>query len=491
LNATKPNLDFIANNYPSVLLQASGQGVGMIWGESGNSEVGHLTLGAGRVIPQYLARINKAIETGDFFNNPAFLKAIEHVKQNQSKLHLAGILTSGSVHAFFSHIPRLIELTEKNKLPNVKIHLFTDGKDSGWKEGSSLLSKLMPYIKAPSVKLATVMGRDFSMDRNENWNLTEKAYNLLTAGNTDETTDNAVKAIEVHYEQGVHDNKMPRILVDPSGLIEDGDAVIFFNFREDSMRQLTRAFVEDDFKVFPRRKVQNLMVVEMVEYIKHPDILVAYPVPEINNNLPQMLSLYGKKQLHLAETEKYAHITYFFNSLNTEPYEGEDDVFIKSIRKAEEEPEMMANDITAKAIEQLQRNYYDVIFINFANADLLAHSGNLEKAVKGIEILDKCIGKLKDAIFEKNGILIITADHGNAESLTSKSGTPETKHNASPVPFYLVVKEYERPRSEEEIKLALSKTDGLIADIAPTILQILGIPKPAEMTGESLFRVLS
>lgn len=488
LNARTPNIDFIGANYPSALLQASGKGVGMTWGESGNSEVGHLTLGAGRVISQYLNRIGKAIESGDIFSNPALLEAVNHVKKNNSKLHIAGILTSGSVHAYFNHIPALIEFALKNELPNVKIHLFTDGKDSGQKEGASLLMKLTSYLNS-SVKLATIMGRDFPMERNENWELTKKAYNFLTKGEDAERTDEPIKKLEEYYSQDMHDNKIPPLLIDPSGLIEEGDALIFFNFREDSMRQITRAFAEDEFNFFQRDKVSNLLIVEMVEYIESPNVRVAFPVPVVKNSLPEVLSIYGKKQLHIAETEKYAHITYFFNCLQ-KSFEGETDSFIKSIREASNDPEMMAKEITDKAIEELGKDTYDFIAINYANADLLAHLGNLERAVQGIECIDTCIGRLKDAIFEKNGILIITADHGNAESLTYKGGEPESRHNPSPVPFYLVVKEYERPKTEEEVKKNFSNTNGLIADVAPTILEIMGIPKPEEMTGESLFKVL-
>lgn len=489
MNARKPNIDAIQANYPSVLLQASGKAVGMTWGEAGNSEVGHLTLGAGRVISQYLNRINKAIESGEFYDNPAFAGAIDHVRKNNSKLHIAGILTSGSVHSYFSHVPALIELAKRSGLKDVKLHLFTDGKDSGQKEAASLLAKLESYLENSSVKLATIMGRDFPMERNENWGLTEKAYNFLTGREEGEKVDDIIKKLEEYYAQDIHDHKIPLLVLDPSGFIADNDALIFFNFREDSMRQITRAFVEDEFSFFPRQKVQNLFAVEMVEYVINPNIKVAFPVPLVKNCLAEVLSTYGKKQLHIAETEKYAHITYFFNCLQNS-FPGEDDVFIKSVRHPENDPEMMATEITDKAIEEMAKDTYEFIAINYANSDLLAHLGNLEKAVRGIEHVDSCIGRLKDAIFEKGGILIITADHGNAESLTYKSGEPESRHNISPVPFYLVVKEYERPRSEDEIKQNFSETKGLIADVAPTILQIMGIPQPEEMTGESLFKVL-
>ncbi len=490
LNARTPNMDFIMANYPSVLLQASGKAVGMTWGEAGNSEVGHLTLGAGRVIFQYLSRINRAIETGEFFKNPTFLSAIEHVRKNNSKLHFAGLLTSGSVHSYFNHITALLELAQKNNIPQVKLHLFTDGKDSGLKEGRSLMLKLGEYIKNyPNVKLATVIGRDISMDRNDNWNLTEEAYNLLTQGKG-EKIDNIINKLEEYYLQGMHDGKIPPLVLDSSGMIEKGDALIFFNFREDSMRQLTRAFVEENLNTFERKPVNDLMVIGLTEYIENPNLLVAFPIPEIKNSLAEFLSINGKKQLHIAESEKYAHVTYFFNAFKNKPFEGETDIFIKSVRKPDQEPEMMANEILAKVIEELQRDFYDFIIVNFANADLIAHSGNLEKTVTGVEVVDSCIGKLKDAVAQRNGILVITADHGNAESLSYHGGEAETKHNLSPVPFHIVVQEYQRLKSQDEFQQILSGPNGLIADVAPTILEIFGLPKPEEMTGESLFKIL-
>ena len=490
-SAKTPNMDFILANYPTMLLQASGKAVGMTWGESGNSEVGHLTIGAGRTIFQYLSRINKAIENGDFFNNPAFLKAIDHIKKNNSKLHLAGLLTSGSVHAYFNHILALLELAKKNNISQVKLHLFTDGKDSGLKEGKQLITKLQEYLKTyPNTLIATLMGRDFAMDRNDNWDLTEKAYNLMTLGQG-EKIYNIIQKLDENYSQGVHDGHIPTLVVDESGMISENDAVIFFNFREDSMRQIIRSFVDDNIIDFSRKLVNNLLVVGMTEYLKRPNLLVAFPIPEIKNGLAKVLSLNNKKQLHIAETDKYAHVTYFFNCLQNEPFDGETDMFIKSTRKPEQEPKMMAEEILNKVLEELKRDFYDIMIINFANADLVAHSGNLEKAIQGVETIDTCMGKLKEAVLAKDGILIITADHGNAEAMAYKGGEAETRHNISPVPFHIVVHEYERPRTDEEVSAALSETNGIITDVAPTILEILNIFKPTEMTGESLFKMLT
>ncbi|MDP3793079.1 MAG: 2,3-bisphosphoglycerate-independent phosphoglycerate mutase [bacterium] len=490
-NAHTPNMDFILANYPTTLLQASGKAVGMTWGESGNSEVGHLTIGAGRTIFQYLSRINKSIENNEFFNNPALVEAINFAKKNNSKLHLAGLLTSGSVHAYFNHILVLMELAQKNNISQVKLHLFTDGKDSGLKEGKQLLAKLDEYLKSyPNVRIATLIGREFAMDRNDNWDLTEKAYNLMTQGQG-EKTDNLIQKLDEYYSQNIHDGRIPALVADPSGIIQENDSVIFFNFREDSMRQIIKAFVEENITDFERKSINNLLVVGMTEYIKRPNLLVAFPIPEIKNGLAEVLSLNNKKQFHITETDKYAHVTYFFNCLKDGPLDGETDIFIKSTRKPDQNPEMMANEILEKVLEELKRDFYDIIIINFANADLVAHSGNLEKTIMGVSTVDSCLGRLKEAVFAKDGILIITSDHGNAEALAYKGGEAETRHNISPVPFHLVVKEYERQRSDEEITASLSETNGIIADIAPTILEILNISKPEEMTGESLFKILN
>jgi 2,3-bisphosphoglycerate-independent phosphoglycerate mutase len=489
-NARKPNMDFIMANYPGLLLQASGKAVGLTWGETGNSEVGHLTIGAGRIIFQYLSRINRAIETGEFYNNAALLQASEHVKKNGSKLHVTGLLTSGSVHSYLGHIIALIEFAHKNNIPKTYLHLYTDAKDSGLKEGRSLLMKLNEHlVNYPNVKVATIVGRDFSMDRGNNWNLTEQAYNLMVRAIGEAAPDPANKLAE-YYAQGLHDNKIPPLLVDPEGIIRDGDALIFFNFREDSIRQTYKCFVDTEFEFFRREPFNNLLTVAMTPYLEDPKLPVVFPAPIVANGLTEVLSNNGKKQLHIAETEKYAHATFFFNGLKSEPYPGESDIIIQSTKKPDDEPEMMANEITDKVIEEIQKDAHDFIIINYANADMLAHSGNLQNTIRGIETIDSCMGRLKEAVFQKDGILIITADHGNAESVTSKGGEEESRHNMSPVPFFIVVKEYERQRSEEEIKIAFSDTKGIIADVAPTILQILGISKPAEMTGESLFKLL-
>lgn len=488
LSAETLNIDSIQQNYPSLLLQASGNAAGMTWGESGNSEVGHLALGAGRVVFQYLSRITKAISNGEFFENEMFKKAINHVKSNNSTLHLAGLLTSGAVHAYLGHLFALIDLAAKNEIKNLKIHLFTDGKDSGLKEAPALIKKLQDYIDQTWFgSIATIIGRDYAMDRDKNWEYTKKTYDLLVSGVGEKVFD-ITKKIEEIYNSGITDSKLPPLVIDEQGLIKENDAVIFFNFREDSMRQLVRSFTEQDFQIFPVKKFENIFVIAMTQYLDN-SLNVAFPIPIIKNGLAKVLNQNKKTQFHIAETEKYAHVTYFFNCLNNEPYEGEIDVFIESYKEYLENPEMRAFDITERVITSLNENPYDFYVINFANTDVLSHLGNFETAIKGVEAVDKEVGRLVQAVLGKNGIMIITSDHGNAEAMLYKlSGERETKHNDNPVPFYLIAKEFQRPRSDNDIASIMNQSSGLLADVAPTILELMNIEKPVEMTGESLLK---
>ncbi len=489
LNAKTSNIDYIQQNYPSLLLQASGKAAGMTWGESGNSEVGHLTIGAGRVIFQYLSRINKAIDNDSFFSNEVLTKAISHVHENNSTLHLSGLLTSGSVHAYLAHLFALVDMAKRNNIINLKIHLFTDGKDSGLKEAPVLIKKVEDYLLQVGIgKISTTMGRDFAMDRGKNWDLTKRAYELLTAGVGEKTLD-IYKKLDEYYFQDLSDSKIPPTVVDDTGIIQKNDSLIFFNFREDSMRELAEAFVDKDFGIFDKKELKNLYVASLTQYIENPNLHVVFPIPEIKNGLAEILSKNSKKQYHIAETEKYAHVTYFFNCLKNMPFDGETDFIVESVKNSLENPEMKADDMAKKVLSELDR--YDFFVINFANADTLSHFGNLETAVKGVQAIDEAVGKIKSAVLERGGAMIITADHGNAESLIYKSsGESETKHNDNPVPFYLIAEEFERHRFEQEIASSLSKASGLLADVAPTILELMNIEKPAEMTGESLLKLL-
>ncbi len=492
LYAQTPFIDSVQRNYPSLLLQASGKAVGMTWGEAGNSEVGHLTLGAGRTIFQYLSRINKAISDGSFYQNESLLGAVNHAKENYSTLHIAGLLTSGSVHAHMSHLFALIDLAAKNDFANIRLHLFTDGKDSGLKESPILIKKFQDHAaKAGVGVITTLIGRDYAMDRGKNWDSTRKAYDLLVRG-AGEKTDDILSKIETAYQMGYIDPDLPPLITDKGGIIKDGDALIFFNFREDSMRQLTRSFIEKDFSIFPVEKFDNLFVVAMTQYLEDPRLKVAFPLPEIKNGFAEILALNGKTQLHIAESEKYAHATYFFNGLNNASYSGETDILIESLKNHTLNPEMRALEISEKVTDYINRNQYDFYVINFANPDVLAHTGDLEATIRGIETIDSALKPIVDAVLKKDGIIIITADHGNAESMVyESSGEKKSKHEESPVPFYLIGKQFQRERGTEEIERSFSQINGIISDVAPTILELMGMPKPEEMTGDSLLRLLT
>lgn len=498
IQAKIPNLKEIEKNYPSCSLQASGIAVGLPWNEAGNSEVGHLTIGAGRVIYQYLPRISLEIKDGIFFKNPAFLKTIEHVQKNNSFLHLIGLISSGNVHSYLEHLYALLELARKNKIEKLRLHLFTDGKDAPLKEGTKILTALQEKLKNPDWKIASLIGRFFAMDRNQNWERTEKAYNLLTQGQGEKIQD-PIKKLEEFYEQDITDTYIkPVVIVDqdqePIGNIKNNDAVIFFNFREDSARQLTRAFVLENFNEFPRQPLENLFFCTMTEYEKNLSIEPAYPPIEIKSHLTELLSRAGKRILKVAETEKYAHITYFFNGSKEQPYPGEIRELIPSkiVSHYDEYPEMQADKVTETVIKGV-KDKYDLIVVNYANADMIGHTGNLQAGIKAIEFLDKAIKPLIGMAEYGECILIIISDHGNAEEMVNPhSGEKITEHSTFPVPFYLIGKEYklEKPKTEQELEDLYKTPQGILSDIAPTILAIIKTPQPSEMTGKSLLDVV-
>ncbi len=487
-NAGTPVLDEILQNYPSMLLQASGPAVGMTFGESGNSEVGHLTLGAGRVIFQYLMRINKKISTGEFYTNSALTEAAHHVQSHNSILHIAGLLTSGAVHAHLDHLIALVKFAKDNNLP-YKLHLFTDGRDSGLKEAPEMFKKLSAAIGGLD-QLASIIGRDLIMDRSNKWDVIEAGYKLLTESAGVPVDGDIFKTLEGFYAQNIKDAGIPATAVQQAP-IKDGDAVLFFNFREDSMREIVQVFTDPAFDKFPRTLPKDLYVCSMTQYLESPLLHAMFPPPVINNALSDVLSQNGKKHLHIAETEKYAHVTFFFNGLRNNPYEGETDFFIDSVENPIENPSMRASEIAQKIVEEMDQGAYDCFIVNIANGDILAHLGNLEAAVKGVEAADAALGIIKQKVLEKDGIMLITADHGNVESMIYKNtGEQETKHDANPVPFMLIAKEYQRQRTADELTNTLKQANGLLSDVAPTILELLQIPQPAEMTGTSLLKEL-
>jgi len=498
IQAKIPNLKQVGKNYPGCSLQASGIAVGLPWNEAGNSEVGHLNIGSGQVVYQYLPRISLEIKNGEFFKNPAFLKTIEHVKKNNSFLHLMGLISSGNVHSYLEHVYALLELARKNKIEKLRLHLFTDGKDAPLKEAKKVIAALQEKLKNPNWKIASLIGRFYAMDRNQNWDRTEKTYNLFTQGQGEKTQD-SIKKLEEFYEQEITDTYIKPIVItdenqEPVGNIKNNDAVIFFNFREDSARQLTRAFVLENFNEFPRQPLENLFFCTMTEYEKNLSIKPAYPPIEIKSHLTELLSKTGKKILKVAETEKYAHITYFFNGSKEQPYPGEIRELIPSkiVSHYDEYPEMQADKVTETIIKGIKEKY-DLIVANYANADMIGHTGNLQAGIKAVEFLDKAIKPLIGMAEYGECILMITSDHGNVEEMVNpQTGEKITEHSTYPVPFYLVGKEYrlEKPKAEKELEELYKTPQGILSDIAPTILELMKIPQPSSMTGKSLLDII-
>ncbi|MGL4990181.1 MAG: 2,3-bisphosphoglycerate-independent phosphoglycerate mutase [Sarcina sp.] len=481
--AKTPNIDELIAKYPNSKLNASGMKVGLPDGQMGNSEVGHLNIGTGRIIYQELTRITKAISDGDFFANEALMKAIKNAKENNTSLHLMGLLSSGGVHSHIDHLKGLLELAKRNELTKVYVHAFMDGRDVAPSSGKAFVEELEAAMKEIGVgQIASISGRYYAMDRDNRWDRVELAYNAIVKGEG-EYAENAVAAMDASY----HDNKtdefvLPTVIMNgnaPVATINNKDSVIFFNFRPDRARELTRAMVDVDFAGF-ERKLVNITFVCMTQYDKTiENVEVAYRPESHTNTLGEYLASKGLKQLRAAETEKYAHVTFFFNGGVEAPNEGEDRLLVPSPKVAtyDLQPEMNAPELTEKLLEQIDQDKYDVIIVNYANPDMVGHTGVVEAAVKAVEAVDTCVGKIANKIIEKDGTLFITADHGNAETMIDFStGTPMTAHTTNLVPFIWVANS------------AKGKTiaDGKLADIAPCMLEVLGLDKPQEMTGESL-----
>lgn len=501
--ANMPTFKAIEESFPFTTLQASGVAVGLPWGEAGNSEVGHLTIGSGRAIYHYLPRIINAIYDGSFFQNEAFGQAVAHVKKHKSKLHIAGLISSGSVHSYIDHLYALLDFTKREEVADVFIHVFTDGKDAPPKEGAKFFSMLEERIKKqwPHARIASVVGRFYALDRDEKWDRIETAYKLLTGGG--EPIVSVSEYLDDSYQKDITDEFIkPASVLQKMGSSEESagvvtvgenDAIIFSDFREDSMREVVHAFVDESFDYFPRKKVPNLLVVTMTEYQKEMPALAAFPQLDISWPLSRVLGEAHLRHLHIAETQKYAHITYFFNGGKEKPFPGEERILIPSVVTAhfDEKPEMRAPEITSKIIENL--DIYDVIIANFANADMVGHSGDFEASKKTVEILDESIKQIMDAVLERNGVLIVTGDHGNIELKRNVlSGEKRTEHSVNPVPFYVVSNLFKlkNSRTEEEILEQKKEVGGILTDVAPTILEILGLDKPSEMTGKSLIPTL-
>lgn len=496
--AETPTFHMLTARYPSMTLRASGEEVGLGWGEMGNSEVGHLAIGAGRVYYQTLPKLTKAIASGSFMQNVALLKAIERVKVTGGTLHLLGILSSGKVHGFDEHCYALLKMAKEHGITKVAVHAVLDGRDTLYNSGIDFVKNAIARMKEIGVgELATMVGRFYAMDRDNRWDRIEKAYNAMVLGKADVMTEDAVEALELSYSREVYDEEFaPTVLTKkgkPVATVSADDAVICWNFRPDRSREIAKAFVLPAFDSFPREYLKGLTFVTMTEYEGGLPVDVAFGPEKITNPLAEVLSNAGLVQLHIAETEKYAHVTFFLNGTREEPFPHEDRVLIPSphIASYADQPAMSAVAVADRIVLEVKRGNYDVIIANFANPDMVAHSGNLKASIAAIEVADTCVGRVIDAVLAEDGVVLITADHGNAEEvLNLQTHDIDKEHSTNPVPFWIVGKQYEgKPSIAGDVPngdLSLMPPCGMLADVAPTMLAILGIEQPEEMTGTAL-----
>lgn len=480
--ANTPNIDKLMKTCPTTDIHTSGLDVGLPEGQMGNSEVGHTNIGAGRIVYQELTRITKSIEDGDFFTNEEFVAAIENCKKYNSKLHIIGLLSNGGVHSHIRHLFGLLELAKRRDFEDVYVHCFMDGRDTPPSSGESFISELEEKMKEKGVgKIATITGRFYAMDRDKRWQRVEKAYNALVKGEGEKATS-AIGAVESSYQKEIFDEFIePTVIVNgetPVATIGKHDSVIFYNYRPDRAREITRALVDKEFNEFEVEKDLDLYYVCMTSYDETmPNVHIAFKKEELKNTFGEYISNKGLTQLRIAETEKYAHVTFFFNGGEEKQYKGEDRILVPSpkVETYDLKPEMSAYEVADKVVEAINSEKYDCIILNYANPDMVGHTGNLEAAIKAIETIDECVGRVVEAVQKQEGVLLITADHGNAEQMIDyKTGEPHTAHTTNPVPLILV--------GMEEAKLK----EGKLADIAPTMLDIMHLDKPEEMTGESL-----
>ncbi|MBE6876091.1 MAG: 2,3-bisphosphoglycerate-independent phosphoglycerate mutase [Ruminococcus sp.] len=478
--AKTPNLDKYMKECPNTIIGASGLCVGLPDGQMGNSEVGHTNIGAGRIVYQMLVKISKAIEDGDFFQNQALVHSMENAKKNNSALHVMGLLSPGGVHSHMTHLYGIAEMAKKFGLEKVYVHAFLDGRDVPPSSAADYMQEAVDKLNEIGVgKIATIAGRFYAMDRDNAWDRVEKAYSALVYGEGVQETD-PVQAIKNSYANEVTDEFMLPTVVDKDGMIHENDSVIFMNFRPDRARQITRAFVDPDFTGFERKNgCFPVHFVCMAQYdATMPNVEVAFPPEELTMTLGEYLAKCGKTQLRIAETQKYAHVTFFFNGGEEKQFEGEDRILIKSpdVETFDMKPEMSAYEVTDAVLEAIESDKYDVIILNYANCDMVGHTGIFDAAVAAVEAVDTCVGKMVDAILAKGGVALITADHGNADKMYEADGSPFTAHTTNPVPFIVVGAGQKTLRTE----------GGVLADLSPTILKLMGLPQPKEMTGQSL-----
>lgn len=484
LEAETPNFDSYLKNYPNTKLFASGLNVGLPEGQMGNSEVGHLNIGAGRIVYQELTRITKSIKDGDFFKVPEFFDALKNAKDKNSDIHLMGLLSDGGVHSHIEHLKGFIDFFKKNDFNRVYLHLFMDGRDTPPHSGKGYVKDIKEYIEKSKIgKIASISGRYYSMDRDKRWDRVEKAYDALIYGKG-ETGNNPVEVMEKYYSEDITDEFIiPTVIMEndkPVGLIKENDSVIYFNFRPDRARELTRAIVDVDFSGFERKYFRTEFITMTSYDVTIKNVKVAYKPQKIDNTLGEVLSENNLKQLRIAETEKYAHVTFFFNGGVEEPNKGEKRILINSPKVAtyDLKPEMSAYEVTDALLNELDKNEEDVIILNYANPDMVGHTGVMEAAVKAVETVDGCMKKVVDKILGMGGAIIVTADHGNAEKMVDyETNSPMTAHTTNQVPCIVL--------GLGDVKLI---EDGKLSDLAPTVLDIIEIEKPVEMTGKSLIK---
>lgn len=484
--ASTPNLDRLAKEYPSTGIDTSGFSVGLPEGQMGNSEVGHLTMGSGRIVYQELTRVGKAVIEGELDDHPEMERLVFGLKASGKALHLMGLVSDGGVHSHISHLFGLLDIFRRKGLDKVYIHAFLDGRDTPPSSGAKYMDELLSYIKKSGspARIASVMGRYYAMDRDNRWDRVKKAYDAIT-GKSDLSASSPLIAINDSYAKGENDEFIkPVVMTDggkPVGALSDGDGVIFFNFRADRARELTRAFVQDNFDGFERGVRPALSAfVCMTEYDSSLGLPVFFKPQDLKNILGEVLSRAGVRQFRVSETEKYAHVTFFFNGGNETPFEGEDRLLIPSVKDVptyDLKPEMRAIEIAEAAVEKIKEGAYSFILMNFANGDMVGHTGFIEAAVKACETVDRAVGMVADAALEQGWTVIVTADHGNAEQMKDEKGGPFTAHTTNLVPFIFA------DREKKGVKLA----KGGLQDVAPTVLKAMGLPQPPDMTGKPLF----
>ena len=477
VNAPTPNLDRIFRDFPGCRLSASGLDVGLPEGQMGNSEVGHTNMGAGRVVFQDLPHISRDIESGEFFKNPAYLEAMSNCREWGSALHLMGLLSDGGVHSHITHLFALLKMAKEQGLEKVYIHCFLDGRDVPPSSGKSYVEQLQAEIQKLGVgQIATVMGRYYAMDRDKRWDRVQKAYDAIACGEGTFEAD-AAEAVQKSYDAGVTDEFVVPVVCVKNAQVRDNDSIIFFNFRPDRAREISRCFVDEDFTDIQRRT--GFLSVDFVCTTEYdatlPNVTVAYPRQKLVNTFGEYISKLGLTQLRIAETEKYAHVTFFFNGGVEEVFPGEDRCLIPSPKVAtyDLQPEMSAYQVTEEAVKRIESGAYDVVILNFANCDMVGHTGVYDAACKAVSTVDECVNRVVEATSKMGGVSLITADHGNAERMSDANGEPFTAHTTNLVPFYIV-------------GASVQLRDGRLADIAPTMLDLMGLEKPSEMDGKTL-----